>query len=155
MTIRRRRGSERGAELVEFAFVLPFLLLLIAGIVDFALLFHSYEVSTNAAREGARLAVLPGYDVNGYATALTRVDQYIGVGGAGRTDRYTRTASLVPVQLGGGISGSGVRVTVTYTHNFLFVGRIIGLINGTFDNSVTYTTASVMRTEVQRPVPVP
>ncbi|MGH7900011.1 MAG: TadE/TadG family type IV pilus assembly protein, partial [Candidatus Binatia bacterium] len=57
----RRWLSESGAELVEFAFVLPVLLLLIAAIADFAFLFQSYEVATNAVREGARLAVLPGY----------------------------------------------------------------------------------------------
>ena len=39
---------------------MPLLLVLIAGIVDFALMFQAYEVVTNAAREGARLRVLPG-----------------------------------------------------------------------------------------------
>jgi Flp pilus assembly protein TadG len=65
----RRWRSERGAELVEFALVTPLMLVLIGGIVDFARLFQSYEVVTNAAREGARLAALPGYDANNYAAA--------------------------------------------------------------------------------------
>ncbi len=37
------------------------LLLIGFGILDFGILFQRYEVITNAAREGARVAVLPGY----------------------------------------------------------------------------------------------
>ena len=58
---RRFWASERGAELVEFAFVFPTLLLVMLGIIDFGFLFQRYEVVTNAAREGARVAILPGY----------------------------------------------------------------------------------------------
>ena len=72
-----RIRSERGAELVEFALVLPLLLVLIGGIVDFGFLFQRYEVVTNAAREGARLASLAGYTD---AAARTRVREYIRVG---------------------------------------------------------------------------
>ena len=56
-----RVRSQSGAELVEFALVLPILLLVFGGIVDFGLLLQRQQVITNAAREGARLAVLPGY----------------------------------------------------------------------------------------------
>ena len=55
------RTAERGAELVEFALVFPMLLLVMLGIMDFGFLFQRYEVVTNAAREGARVAILPGY----------------------------------------------------------------------------------------------
>ena len=55
----RRRRSERGAELIELALVLPILLLVFAAIVDFALMFQRFLVVSNAAREGARIAVLP------------------------------------------------------------------------------------------------
>ena len=48
--------EERGAALVEFALALPLLLVVIAGIVDFGFTFQRYEVVTNAAREGARMA---------------------------------------------------------------------------------------------------
>ena len=45
--------ARAGAELIEFAIVAPILLLLIAGIVDFGMMFRTYEAVTNAAREGA------------------------------------------------------------------------------------------------------
>ena len=60
-SMKRKLRSEGGAELIEFALVLPLLLLIVLGIVDFGFLFQRCEVVTNAAREGARMAVLPGY----------------------------------------------------------------------------------------------
>jgi Flp pilus assembly protein TadG len=53
-----RRG-EKGAELLEFAVVLGALLALMLGIVVFARAYNIYETITRAAREGARMAVLP------------------------------------------------------------------------------------------------
>jgi Flp pilus assembly protein TadG len=152
IALRRLRRSERGAELVEFAIVVPVLLLLLGGIIDFALLFQSYEVSTNAAREGARLAVLPGYQVNDYAPARNRVATYMQAGGA----RGTYTTAVTPLPLTAcGTPGSGVRVTVTYTHDFAIVGPVVGLINGTFDDSLTFSTSSLMRSEIQTFIPCP
>ena len=55
----RIRRDSSGAELVEAALTFPLLLLVVLGILDFGLLFQQYEVITNAAREGARVAVLP------------------------------------------------------------------------------------------------
>ena len=50
----RDRHGERGAAAVEFAFVLPVLLLLVLGLIEFSLLFNAQISVTNAAREGAR-----------------------------------------------------------------------------------------------------
>ena len=64
-TLIRRRlaryASDKGAELIEMALVLPILLMIFAGIIDFGFMFQRYEVLTNAAREGARMGTLPGY----------------------------------------------------------------------------------------------
>jgi Flp pilus assembly protein TadG len=161
---RRRWRSDSGAEIVEFALVVPVLLMLIVAVADFALLFQSYQVATNAVREGARLAVLPGYNANGYATVRTRVASYLAAGGAYGT--FPRSAGLpvltqadldvtpVALDLGAGLTSSGVQVTLTYTHPFLFIGPIVGLINQTFASTLTYQTAAQMRTEIQMPVPV-
>jgi len=46
--------SKRGQALIEFAFILPFLLIITGGIVDFGLAFFVGQVIENAAREGAR-----------------------------------------------------------------------------------------------------
>ena len=44
---------------VELAIILPFLFLLIVSILDLGLLMQNHQILQNAAREGARLAVLP------------------------------------------------------------------------------------------------
>lgn len=139
--------SERGAELVEFAIAMPVMLLLMAGIVDFAMLFQSYEVATNAAREGARLAVLPGYQANDYQAARTRVANYMTAGGARGT--YVTTISPTGLPVGGSFALNGVQVSVDYTHQFLVVGPVVSLVNGTFDSTLTFHTEARMRSEVQ------
>jgi Flp pilus assembly pilin Flp len=59
MTIRffrRLKKSDRGASLIEFALILPFLLALVLGIIEFGWIYTGYISVTGAAREGARLA---------------------------------------------------------------------------------------------------
>jgi hypothetical protein len=56
-TIGRRRG-EAGQALVEFALILPVILLLVVGMLEFARAWNLHQVMTDAAREGARRAVL-------------------------------------------------------------------------------------------------
>jgi Flp pilus assembly protein TadG len=147
MTWWNERLSERGAELVEFAIAMPVMLLLMAGIVDFAMLFQSYEVATNAAREGARLAVLPGYQVNDYQVARARVANYMTAGGA--FGSYTTTIAPVGLPSGGAVMLNGVQVSVDYTHQFLIVGPVVSLFNGSLGSALTFHTEARMRMEVQ------
>jgi Flp pilus assembly protein TadG len=149
LTRTRLWQADSGAEIVEFALVLPFLLMLMAGIVDVARLFQSFEVATNAAREGARLASLPGYDLNNYATAKGRVTAYLAVGGA--TGSHSTDITAVTIPVGAGATADAVQVTVSYTHDFMILGPVIGLINSTMSNAFPYQTRATMRTELQAP----
>ena len=85
-----RWRSERGAELIEFALVVPILIFIIAGIVDFGMMFRTFEAVTNAAREGARVGVLPGYNP---PDVQARVDAYLAASGL----TGTRTTNVVNV----------------------------------------------------------
>ena len=60
MRIRRHRiiKSEKGASAVEFALILPILIILVFGIVEFGIAFNNYITITHAAREGARIAAV-------------------------------------------------------------------------------------------------
>src|SRR4029077_5456851 len=49
----RDRGKSAGQSMVEFALVLPIMLLLLAGAIDLGRLFYSYIAVENAAKEGA------------------------------------------------------------------------------------------------------
>ena len=53
---RRRRGDERGAVLVEAAIILPVLLLVVLGIVEYSLAFKNSLAVSSATRSGARTA---------------------------------------------------------------------------------------------------
>ncbi len=143
---RNRAGSDRGSELIELAIVLPLLIVVCAGIMDFGFLFQRYEVVTNAAREGARLASLPG----GYTDAdiQNRVDDYLT--SSGLTAAPT-PASVVrsSVAVGGtGPTVSMVSVTVAYPSEFTFLGSVLGLIGGSAYSSINLTASSTMRVEI-------
>jgi len=56
----RLKRKEDGQAVVEFALVLPILLLVVLGIMEFGWLFYGNIVITSAAREGARTAVVGG-----------------------------------------------------------------------------------------------
>lgn len=56
--LQKKRSGDDGASAVEFALVLPILVLLIVGIVQFGFLFMEWLQIEHAAREGARWAAL-------------------------------------------------------------------------------------------------
>jgi Flp pilus assembly protein TadG len=140
----RRFHSERGAELIEFALVVPLLLFIIMGLIDFGFLFQRYEVVTNAAREGARIAVLPGY---ADADVEARVRSYMTEGGvANTTSNSTVLTTDVPIAAGAGPAMQGKKVEVSYTSQYLFLGPIAGWFGGTF-TSANLNAVAIMRDE--------
>jgi Flp pilus assembly pilin Flp len=54
--LRRRRRDERGAVAIEAALVVPLVIIMLMGIVEFSLLLRDYVAVTSAARAGTRLA---------------------------------------------------------------------------------------------------
>ena len=142
MNLYRRLACDKGAELIEFALVFPLLLLVMFGIMDFGLLFQRYETVTNAAREGARIAVLPGY---AQADVEARVTQYLAAAGLTATPTIAYTA---PQALNvGGACVTITGVTVGYPHQYLFIGKIIGLFGGSGFTTKTLTATARMRYE--------
>lgn len=136
------RRSEQGAELIEMALVLPLLLLIVLGIVDFGFLFQRYVVLTNAAMEGARVATLPGYNAS---DAIARVQSYAVSGGIiGPVN-----AVVTPVSLPGAGGGTwpGRQVTATHVYTYQFMGPISALFGG-IPASVTLTAQSTMRSQI-------
>ncbi len=54
----RHRSQEKGQSLVEFALLLPVLLLIICGLLDMGRAVYTYTVLSHSAHEGARQAVI-------------------------------------------------------------------------------------------------
>ena len=149
---KRAAKSERGAELIEFALVFPLLLFVVLGIVDFGFLFQRMEVITNAAREGARIAVLPGYSV---PDVQDRVCDYVVSGGV----PMTQAACLANVSVtneditAGASVMPGKRVGVTFPHEFMFIGGLSSWFGGSNFGTVPVNAVAIMRDEI--PVPTP
>ena len=142
MNLYRRLACEKGAELIEFALVFPLLLLVMVGIMDFGLLFQRYEAVTNAAREGARIAVLPGY---AQADVEARVIQYLAAAGLTATPTFAYTA---PQALNvGGACVTITGITVGYPYQYLFIGNIPTLFGGSAFTTTTLNATARMRYE--------
>lgn len=126
----RRDARDRGAAAVEMALVLPVLLLLVFGIIDFGRMLNAQITLTEAAREGARASVLganPSAAVNAASTNL-------GTVGTTTTACPTNPAA-----------GDNATVTTTYTFQFVTpFGAIAGLFGGTFGGSLQLTGKGVM-----------
>ena len=142
----RVRRGERGSALIEAALTLPLLLLVSVGIFEFGRLFQTWQVLTNAAREGARIAVLPG---TASGDVQARVRQYLQdgqLGGyAGATIVVDRAASI---PIGAGVASASV-VTVNYPYDFMVLNPVARLVvsSSTLGAPITISAAAEMRNE--------
>ena len=151
------RSSERGAELVEYAIVMPLLLLVLFGMAEFGLFFQAYGVVSNAAREGARMGTLACEDDPATCYSPTdiqdRVASFVSAGLPADAATPTTLAECVPVDPGaGGPTFRAERVTVTYTYSYKFIGPI-GTLFGASYTSVPMVAVSTMRRENQSDCP--
>jgi len=143
--MRRRRfiTNTSGNAIIELALTLPLLLVVVMGVFDFGLMFQRYEVVTNAAREGARIGVLPGYTSD---DAIARATQYLASGGV-TTCSTCITAPIADTTFGvPPKTVQQITVTVDYVHNYVLVGPILNLFGGSL-GSVTLRGVSTMRRE--------
>ena len=105
MRIRRYRiiKSEKGASAVEFALILPILVILVFGIVQFGIAYNNYIALTHAAREGARLAAVNMDETEGIEWFENRIRE------------SAPSVSIESITLSGqdGNIGDSVAVTVT------------------------------------------
>lgn len=115
----KRCVDERGAAMVEFALIVPLVLLFLFGIITFGLILSFKQGITQAAAEGARAAaVVPFAEAKQTAEDATES----GVGGFGKTcnqDSLTCTVETYdcadPTKAADGF-GDCVRVEVTYDY---------------------------------------
>ncbi|OGL62978.1 MAG: hypothetical protein A3I72_14790 [Candidatus Tectomicrobia bacterium RIFCSPLOWO2_02_FULL_70_19] len=122
-------GSGLGQATVEFALLLPVLIVLIMGVLDFARAFNVMQVVTNAAREGARAGIIP---TNTSATVTSTVNTYLT--SAGQSGCSTTGTNL------GSAAAAGATTTVTVTCPLqALTGTLIPGWSGTINLSQTAT----------------
>ena len=141
----RLRRDERGTALIEMAFTLPLLLLISVGIIEFGRAFQTWQVLTNAAREGARVAVLPGYSDS---MVSARVQQYVQAGVLGGATPTVTIQRTVPVSYGTG-TATGSRVIISYPYRFMVLNGVAKLVvyNTTLGSDFTMAASATMRNE--------
>lgn len=137
MTVRR---GPRGQALVEFALLLPILMLLLLGILEFGRAWNVKQVLTDAAREGARLAVVGDPSITQESQVRTRVRTVISRAGL--------DSSQVTVDFPDGFkTGTGNITTVELSMPYRFVAlhRFAALV--TANGTVTLRSTARMRNE--------
>ena len=136
-----RRG-ERGAALIEAAITVPIILLIAVGIFEFGRAYQTQQVLTNAAREGARLAVLEG-PTDGDVRA--RVNSYLTSGGLkSLADGNIAVNRLVPFN-----GATASQITITYPFQFMVLNPVVRLVvpTATTGQDINMTAAALMRNE--------
>lgn len=138
--------KERGAALLETALALPMVLLVAVGIFEFGRAYQTWQVVTNAAREAARVAVLPNGNL---AIATTRAQAYMQAGQLPEANAATVTLDPVSLDLGSGVTVAASNITVTYPFEFIVLQPIAELVvsGSTLGQPFAMTSTAVMRNE--------
>ncbi len=102
-------GDERGAGLAEFALVLPVLLMLLFGILEFGTAYSRAQAITAASREAGRLASLSSTTAD---DVTDRVDATLGSTGFDQPP----SVAMTPASGCDGREGESVRVLITVPH---------------------------------------
>ena len=137
----RRLGGDAGSELIEFALVFPMLFFVCMGIVDFGFLFQRYEVVSNASREGARVASLPGYSVADVQSQVTTYVQDSGLPTTAGNPTVVVTPTTISAASG---TWPASQVDVFYNYDYMFLTGISSWFGGAF-SSVTLQSQTTMR----------
>lgn len=124
--------DEKGQSLVEFAILLPLLLLLLMGILEFGIMINSYLTINNSAREGARLGIVSGSNID--------IKELI-INISPNLDTENLIVNITPLE---GSRESGGTLTVEVIYNYQV---IIPIITNILNNVVVLKAQTSMRIE--------
>lgn len=126
---------EHGQSLVEFAVILPVLMLIVLGTIDLGMGFKTYIALTNAAREGGRWLTIHPTDQAGARARIEEEAERVGLeDGVIIEDGYSVSFSPNKANYA---AGEKVTVNVAYEYEMLF-GSIIGM------DSIPFTAQATM-----------
>ncbi len=140
---RRWRSNERpdrGAAAVEFALVLPLVLFILFGVVDFGRAYMAQIALTQAAREGVRVAALD--------PAIPAADVEARVDAAATPLDASKVSATLVTSCAGATAGSNAEVTASMTFEFVTpIGAVAQLVggSGSLGNNINLVGRGVMR----------
>ena len=118
-----RKLNDRGAVAAEFALLLPVILMILFGTIEFGMIMYSRELITNASREGARAGIVQVSPKPTAGTITTISTDYLTGTGINPAD-VTITVTGV-----GGANPATLTVTATYRYPWLipYIPTVLGL----------------------------
>jgi|SRR5579862_1842605 len=131
MSAQRHIRSERGQAAVEFALVLPLLLVLFLGIIEFGIVFNHYVTLTDATRVGARKAITMRIGGTTPADATQAVRDAAGDLDQGQLNVNVDDPSDPNFQT----AGSQITVTATYPYQIDIPLLGLSLMSGTLTST--------------------
>lgn len=133
-----RKRNERGAVAVEFALLLPVLLTILFGTIEFGMIMYGREVVTNASREGARAGIVQVSPKPTSGDITTIATNYLTGTGINLSEVTITVAGA------GGASPAMLTVTATYKYPWL-ISYIPTLLN--LPSPLPITMSTTMRHE--------
>ena len=139
----KRFRSQKGAALLEAAITIPIILLICVGIFEFGRAYQTWQVLTNAAREGARAAVIVG---TSDADVTTRVRNYMQ---AGSLENYSTATVTITHNIPLTGSDTGSQVQIDYPFQFMVLNPVVQLVTpgSTTGTPITMHSIALMRNE--------
>ena len=145
--VRARIRGEAGQAIIETALVLPLVLLLSVSVFEFGRAFQHWQILTNAAREGARLATLPNTTDE---AIISRVRNYLDAGRVAEANSAdVEVVRNAEISIGDDATASASVVTVTYPFQFAVLNPVLRLVDHdtTTGQAFTMTASATMRNE--------
>lgn len=138
MRLFRRRSEDGGQAMVEFAIVLPLLLMLMIAVFEFGRAWNVYQVLTDAARHAARSAVVADPTVT--QDSVIQIAQNAMARGAINVSKATVT--VTGFRTG---TGTPASVTIQLPYEFVVLRPFMGWTAA--ESNFTMTTTFTMRNE--------
>ncbi len=141
-----KHKAQGGVTAVEFALVLPILLLLVFAIFEIGLVLYNKAVITNASREAARYGVVmrtPKHTSEEIEQKALDYCRSFLVSLSPSTNSDPNLVVTVPIPGAGGSFGQPLTVTVSYTFTGLGLGTLLSPLTG----PITLTATTVMSNE--------
>lgn len=139
----KRIRNQRGAALLETAITIPLVLAVCVAIFEFGRAYQTWQVITNAAREGARVAVLADATDAQVTTAVRNYMQ------SGALPQFATASVDIDRNVPFG-TNTASRITVTYPFDFVVLNPVMRLLNSASSagaETTMLTSTALMRNE--------